>query len=32
MEKKIYKINNVMSVNCEEDNEDMVLQLKSIFI
>ena len=28
MEEKIYKINNVMSVNCEEDNEDMVLQFK----
>lgn len=28
MKEKIYKINNVMSVNCEEDNEDMVLQFK----
>lgn len=28
MEEKIYKINNFASVNCEEDNEDTVLQFK----
>lgn len=28
MEEKIYKINNFASVNCEEDNENTVLQFK----